>query len=341
MKEYSLAEIAKFLDAKLVGDPEYSICSIKPLNKAAKQDITFLEKSKYRDYLATTEAGAVILRDEDVSHVKTNALVVNDPYLAYAKLTALFDNTPKIQNGIHPTAIFGKNCDIDESVSIGAYAVIGNNVKIGKDAIIGATCVIGDNVIIGNTTCLNPRVTLYHGVKIGERSLIHSGAVIGADGFGMANNKGEWKKIYQLGAVAIGNDVEIGANTTIDRGALSDTIIHNGAKLDNQIQVGHNVEIGEHTAIAGCTGIAGSAIIGKHCMIGGGVGINGHIKIVDGVIVTAMSGVDKSILVRGIYSSSLSATPHLTWWRTLARLMQLDKLTKRVKILEEKLKIIN
>jgi len=336
-KQYSLDELARFLDAKLHGDASCVITAIAPIDEAHAGQLSFLENAKYRDALKVTQATAVIVRAEDVQHVPANALIVTDPYLAYAKLTSLFNDAPKAAAGIHSTAIIGQDCHIDPSASIGAYVVIGNGVTIAKDAIIGALAFIDDHVQIGAETCLHPRVVLYHRVTIGMRVIIHSGAVIGADGFGNANDRGRWQKIYQLGAVAIGDDVEIGANTTIDRGALSDTIIANGVKLDNQIQIGHNVQIGESTAVAGCTGIAGSTVIGKHCMIGGGVGISGHIKIVDGVIITGMSGVPQSLEKPGIYSSTIPVAPQLTWWRVIMRLMKIDELAKRVKTLEKKL----
>ena len=207
--------------------------------------------------------------------------------------------------GIHPTAIIGKNCEIEASASIGPY------------------CVIGQGVVIGEKTRLYANVVLYHKVKIGKRCLLHSGVVVGSDGFGNANEKGVWHKIHQLGTVIIGNDVEIGANTTIDRGAIGDTVIGDGVKLDNQIQIGHNVHIGAHTAIAGCTGIAGSTKIGRYCMIGGGVGITGHIEITDGVIISGKSAVGKSITKPGMYASSIPAMPFRTWGRILVRLAQL------------------
>jgi UDP-3-O-[3-hydroxymyristoyl] glucosamine N-acyltransferase len=336
-KKYSLKELADFLGAALHGDPQCVIFGIAALDKAKAGQISFLEKADYRQHLAKTEASAVILRAEDFKEVKHNVLIVPDPYVAYAKLTALFVEKQNGQKGIHATVIVGKDCKIDNTANIGPYSVLGDAVKIAEHVEIGPGCVIGDHVEIGSETQLRSRITLYNSVKIGERVLIHSGAVIGADGFGMANDKGKWQKIYQLGSVVIGNDVEIGANTTIDRGALDNTIIEDGVKLDNQIQVGHNVQIGAYTAIAGCVGIAGSTIIGKHCMIGGGVGISDHIKIADGSVIAGRSNVAKSIEKPDIYASIIPAMPRRIWWRILTRIMQLDDFAKRLQKLEKHL----
>ena len=334
-KQYILSELAAFLKADLIGDGQCLITSIAPLDKAVSGQISFLENPKYKEYLVTTKASALILRKSDAPNVSTNILIVADPYLAYAKLTSLFVHKPSLVTGVHATVICGENCSIDPTAKIDAYCVLGNEVRIAAGVSIGSGCVLGANVSIGENSQLNANITLYNDVEIGKRVLIHGGAVLGADGFGMANDRGKWVKIHQLGSVVVGDDVEIGANTTIDRGALEDTVIASGVKLDNQIQIGHNVRIGENTAIAGCTGIAGSVVIGKNCVLAGGVGINGHIEITDGVIVTAMSGVEKSITKPGVYSSGIPAKPHITWWRILARLLQLDDFAKRLSKLEK------
>ncbi|MFA6409106.1 MAG: UDP-3-O-(3-hydroxymyristoyl)glucosamine N-acyltransferase [Gammaproteobacteria bacterium] len=336
-QEYPLAFLAEFLGANLSGDSKAVIKSIAPLTSASSGSISFLEKTQYKDQLKTTEASAVILREADLSFLPKhiNALVVADPYLSYAKISSLFNKSPNIDPGIHPTAILGKNVIVGSNVSIGAYSVIGNKVQLADGVVIGEGCAISDDVVIGENSRLYPRVVIYYGVKIGKRALVHSGAVIGADGFGMANDKGKWEKIYQLGSVEIGDDVEIGANTTIDRGALKNTIIEDGVKLDNQIQVGHNDKIGAHTAIAGCVAIAGSVTIGKHCMIGGASCFNGHIEIADQVIITGMTGVENSITQKGIYSSGIPASPHLNWRRILVRIMSLDQIAKRLQKLEK------
>jgi UDP-3-O-[3-hydroxymyristoyl] glucosamine N-acyltransferase len=334
----TLKQLADFLQVELQGEGDCAITRIAPLNKAQKGEISFLESKEYCKYLNTTEASAIILTQEFSKLVPNkNLLITKNPYLAYAKISSLFDNSPKPVLGIHDTVIIGKNCEIDSTVSIGPRCVIGNNVKIGKNVELGPLCVLGDDVGIGDHSKLYANVNVYYKVAIGQRVIIHSGVIIGSDGFGMVNDKGVWHKIHQLGGVVIGDDVEIGANTVIDRGALDNTIIENGVKLDNLIQVAHNVFIGAHTAIAGCVGIAGSAKIGKHCMIGGGAGINGHIEIADGTIITARCAIHKSITESGgIYAGAIPGMPHKTWWRILHRILKLDELFQRVSKLEKK-----
>lgn len=335
-QKYTLQELATFLVAELKGDANCAITGIGSLENALPGQISFLKDPHYHKYLATTKASAVIVKPEYVIQNSGNFIIADDPYLAYAKISALFDDTPKVSPGIHQTVITGRDFEIGSNASIGPYCVIGNRVKIGANTRIEAGCIIGDDVVIGEKTRLCARVTLYHKVRIGKGVLLHSGVVIGSDGFGNANEKGIWHKIYQLGTVVIGNDVEIGANTTIDRGAIEDTIIEDGVKLDNQIQIGHNVHIGAHTAIAGCVGIAGSTKIGRYCMIGGGVGINGHIEITDGVIITGRSAVGKSITKPGVYSSGIPAMPQRVWGRVLVRLAQLEDLVRRLNAVEKK-----
>jgi len=337
-KTYTLKQISDFLEAKFIGDHNCIITSIGSLKSAQPGQISFLQNPKYRQYLNTTKASVVIIKQEDYEdRYPGNFIFVKDPYLAYAKMSALFDDTPTVRPGIHPTVILGEGCEVGENVNIAPHCVIGKKVKIGKGVQINAGCIISDEVTIGENTRLCARVTLYHKIQIGKGGLLHSGVVIGSDGFGNANERGIWRKIYQLGTVIIGNDVEIGANTTIDRGTVEDTIIEDGVRIDNLVQIAHNVYIGAHTAIAGCVGIAGSAKIGKYCMIGGGVGINGHIEIADRVIITGMTSVGKSITEPGgIYASAIPATPHLTWWRIIARIMQIENLFNRFKILEKK-----
>ncbi len=337
-KIYTLRELAAFLAAEFRGDPECVITGIGALIFAKSHQISFLSDSVYVKYLDTTQAAAVIVKKENIANKNSgNYIIVNNPYLAYARVSVLFDDTPPMPVGIHQTAIVGNDCKIDQEVSIGPYCVIGNRVKIEQGVRIEAGCIIGDDSEVGEKTRLCANVTLYHKTKLGKRVLLHSGAVIGSDGFGNANDKGVWQKIYQLGAVVIGNDVEIGANTTIDRGAIEDTIIEDGVRIDNQVQIGHNVQIGAHTAIAGCVGIAGSAKIGRYCMLGGGVGINGHIEIADRVVITGMANVGKSITEPGgVYASAIPAMPHRAWWRIIARLINIEELMGRVKELEKK-----
>lgn len=321
-KKYTLKQIAEFLAAELRGDPTYIITSIAPLDKAKAQQLSFFGKAtgfaaEMGKFLTTTAAGAVILSPKDAENYSGNVLVVDNPYISYAKLTSWFTSIGA-EPGIHSSAVIGKNCQIHESVTI------------------AANCVIGDNVTIDADCYLYPNVTIYHDVKIGQRAIIHGGVVIGADGFGMANDQGVWVKIHQLGSVQVGNDVEVGANTCIDRGALTDTIVEDGVKLDNLIQVGHNVRIGAHTIIAGCTVIAGSTTIGRYCMIGGSVTINGHISIADQSVITGGSVVGRTIEKPGIYSSSLTVQPHRAWLKTILALFKLSDLVARVRKLEEK-----
>lgn len=330
-RQYSLQEIAHLIGADLKGDPACSISGIMTLQNAQPGQISFLDNKHYLKYLTTTQASAVILRAECLKYAPNNALVVADPYLAFAKIAKLFEPVSAFSPGIHATAIIGEDCYIHPSVSIAPYVVIGANTRLDEGVVIGAACVIGNNVIIGANTRLMSLVSVCADTRIGERVIIHNGTVIGSDGFGLAKENNKWLKIPQLGKVQIGDDVEIGANVSIDRGALDDTIIGDGVKLDNQIQVGHNVRIGENTAIAGCTGIAGSTHIGKNCMIGGGVCINGHIEIVDNVYITGMSSVVHSISNPGIYSSTHSTQPQREWQKNSIRFRQLDQLAKRLK----------
>ena len=339
-KTYTLRDLVEFLAAEFIGDLNCAITGISSLDNAESGQISFLNDPSYNQHLATTKASAIIIKAEHLDKkYPGNFLIVKDPYLAYAKISALFDDTPKATPGVHTTVVIGENCEIGKDVSIGPYCVLGRRVKIGNGVRIEPGCIIADEVVIEDGTRLCANVSLYHKVKLGSRVVLHSGVVIGSDGFGNANERGVWRKIYQLGTVVIGNDVEIGANTTVDRGAIGNTVIEDGVKIDNQVQIGHNVHIGAHTAIAGCVGIAGSVKIGRYCMIGGGVGIVGHIEIADRVIITGGANVGKSITEPGgIYASGIPAVPHRAWWRILARLMNLEKLVQRVKFLEEKIK---
>lgn len=334
---YTLAELAQHIGAQLRGDPACRITGVASLQQAGAEQVSFLDNPRYRKYLAKTQAAAIILAPAELAACSIPALVTETPYLGYAKVATLFQQLPKATVGIHPSAVVAENCQIHPTASIGPLCVLGSDVVIGEGVIIGAGCVIGEGVQIGAHSRLWANVTLYYGTTIGQRAVIHSGAVIGSDGFGIANDKGRWYKVPQLGKVCIGDDVEIGANTTIDRGAVNDTVIEEGAKLDNQVQIGHNVRIGAHTAIAGCTGIAGSTQIGKHCLIGGGVGIAGHLEITDQVALTAMSGVSTSIDKPGVYSSGFPALPNHDWWKNLARFRKLDEMARQLRKLEAQL----
>lgn len=332
---YTLHQIAEHIRAELRGDPHYKIHGITSLDHAGPTQITFLSNPKLRHHLASTQAGAVIITAADANLFQGNALILADPYCGYARAASLFYQAPRLKSGIHPSATIGENCHIAPTATISAQCVIGDRVKIGENTILHPGCIVGDDVEIGSDSLLWARVTLYYGVIIGNRTIIHSGAVIGADGFGMAPDKGVWVKIPQLGRVVIGNDVEVGANTTIDRGALQNTTIEDGVKLDNQIQVGHNVHIGAHTAIAGCTAIAGSAHIGKHCMIGGAVSITGHIEITDNVILVGTATVETSITIPGVYGSGTGLMPFRELKKNIVRFRHLDEMARRLNKLEQ------
>ena len=331
-----LGQLAEFLGATLRGDPETQITGLATLQEAGPAQLSFLANPQYRKYLASCQAAALLLKEADADGFAGNALVVPDPYLAYARISHLFDPKPKATAGVHPSAVIAPDAVVDPSASIGPFVVIEAGVRIGAQVTLGAHCVIGARSEIGEGGWLAPRVTLYHDVRIGKRVVIQSGAVLGGEGFGFANEKGIWQKIAQIGGVTIGDDVEIGVNTAIDRGALADTVIGNGVKLDNQIQIAHNVQVGDHTAMAACVGISGSTKIGKHCMLAGGVGLVGHIDICDNVFLTGMTMVTHSITEPGAYSSGTAMQPAAEWRKSAARIRQLDDLARRLKQLEKR-----
>jgi UDP-3-O-[3-hydroxymyristoyl] glucosamine N-acyltransferase len=331
----TLAQIAEKINGTVIGDANYEVSSVGTLSNATSSQLSFLSNPKYKKFLSESEAGAVIVSKGMTDFVATNAIEVDDPYVAYAKAASLLHPQKKNSASIHSSAAIDSSANIGTNVTIGAHVVIEQNVIIEDDVVIGPGCVIEQDVILRKAVTLRPNVTLCFGVEIGERTIIHPGVVIGADGFGIANDNGRWIKVPQVGAVKVGNDVEIGANTTIDRGAIEDTFIADGVKLDNQIQIGHNVNIGKHTVIAGCTGIAGSTSIGEYCAIGGGTGMAGHISIANGVQLTGMSMVTKSITEAGVYSSGIPVEPTKQWHKNVIRYRQMDKLFDRVKQLEE------
>jgi UDP-3-O-[3-hydroxymyristoyl] glucosamine N-acyltransferase len=332
---YTLAKLADMLGATVKGDSACVISGIGTLQSAGKGQLSFLSNSRYKKLIQTTQASAVILARDMAEDCPTNALISANPYLAYAHAATLFMPNHAAKKGVHETAVVAKSAEIDKTAYIDAYAVIGERCVIGPDVQIGPHCVIGTEVRIGKNSVLAANVTVYAGVLLGERALIHSGAVIGSDGFGFANNQGAWVKVPQLGSVHIGNDVEIGANTSIDRGTLENTVIEDGVKIDNLVQIAHNVQIGAHTAIAGCVGIAGSVKIGKYCGLGGGVGVAGHLEIVDHVLVTGMSLVSGSIQKPGVYSSGTTLQPNALWRKNAVRFRQLDELARSVTLLEK------
>lgn len=318
--DYSLGELAVRFGLELRGSPALRVSHVATLSQATEGALSFLANSRYRKHLGSSRATAIVVAPADVDACPVAALVDPNPYLAYAQIATLMYPVAPTTAGIHPSAVVASDARIAASASLGPLCVIEAGADIGERVKVGAGCTILAGARIGNDTQLMPRVTLYPAVSIGARCLLHTGAVIGADGFGFAPDQGTWFKVPQVGSVRIGDDVEIGANTTIDRGAIEDTIVENGAKLDNQIQVGHNVVIGAHTAIAACTGISGSTTIGKRCMIGGMVGFAGHLTIADDVTVTGCSLVSASIREAGSYSSGMPTVETRAWRRMVANL---------------------
>lgn len=335
MSKITLAELASITGGTLYGDAAVMISAVSGMGTAKEGDITFLSNVKYKKHLADCAASAVMVKEAERELCNSNVLVVDDPYLAYALVAQALDSTPASAVGIADSAVIASDVVLGNQVSVGANCTIESGVILGDGVTIGAGCFIGKNSSIAAGTQLWANVTVYHNVKIGESCLVQSGTVIGSDGFGYANNKGEWVKIPQVGGVIIGNRVEIGACTTIDRGALDNTVIEDNVILDNQLQVAHNVHIGYGTAIAGGTVIAGSTSIGKYCIIGGACVINGHIEIVDGVTITGMGMVMRSISEKGMYSSGIPLQPNKEWRKMATRVHRIDEMNKRLKAVEK------
>ncbi|MFZ7343283.1 UDP-3-O-(3-hydroxymyristoyl)glucosamine N-acyltransferase [Avibacterium volantium] len=338
-KSYSLKELAQQIGATIRGNANVLIDSIAPLDKAQSNQLTFISNIKFRDLLAQSQAGILVVSENDVEFCspESNLLIVKDPYVAYAVLAQYMDSTPKAAAGIAPSAVISATAKLGENVSIGANAVIEDEVELGDNVIIGAGCFIGKGAKIGANTQLWANVNIYHQVQIGEHCLIQSGAVIGSDGFGYANDKGRWIKIPQTGTVIIGNHVEIGACTCIDRGALDATVIEDNVIIDNLCQIAHNVHIGTGTAVAGGVIMAGSLKVGRYCLIGGASVINGHMEIADKVTVTGMGMVMRPITEPGVYSSGIPLQPNKEWRKTAALTLDIDKMNKRLKAVEKKL----
>lgn len=332
-----LDELVARLGGELVGDGTVAVRRVATLEQAGEGDLSFLANPKYLARMKSSRAAAVIVGpDAREALVDRPRIVTGDPYLYFARVARLFSPPLPVSPGIHPDATVASA--VPASVAVAAGAVVEAEVELGEDVVIGAGAFVGRGAKIGSGTRLAPRVTIYHDCVIGSDCLIQAGAVIGSDGFGFARERdGAWLKIPQVGRVVIGDEVEIGANTTIDRGALDDTVIGKGAKLDNQIQVGHNVRIGEHTAIAGCVGIAGSTRIGARCMVGGQAGIIGHLIIDDDVVISAGTLVTKSIRRRGVYTANLPVQAHSDWVKNFAHLRHLDALVDRIRALEQRL----
>lgn len=333
--EFSLQELATRLGAELRGDPNCVIRRINTLLDAGPADLAFFANRVYESQLAKSAAGAVILKPADADKFAGNALIANNPYVAYARATAFFAPASSMGPGIHPTAVVASSARIAPDATIGPHACIGEQVRIGNRVSIGAGVHVGDHSVIGDDTRIHANASIYSGVSIGARGVIHSGAVIGADGFGFANEGGRWIKIHQLGGVEIGDDVEIGACSTVDRGALGNTVIENGVILDNHVQIAHNVRLGENTAMVAFSGIAGSTVIGKNCVFAGQSGAVGHISVCDNVQVMARCSISKSVTKPGSFSSGLLMYETADWRRNAARFGQLDDMYRRLRKLEK------
>jgi len=334
---YTIEEVAQNIEANIVGDSSVELTHVADLEDATTGGLSFLASSQYLDKLKQTQASAVIVPQEFAEDCPSVALVSTNPYLSFARAAQLLHPQNNHIASIHPTALIHDECDVGDNVFIGPNVVVSEKCVIEDNCYIGAGTIITAPTTIGDGSRLIARVTIVGPTIIGSRSIIHPGAVLGSDGFGLADNQGMWEKIPQLGRVILGDDVEVGVNTAIDRGALKDTIIGNGVKLDNQIQIAHNVVIGDHTAVAGCTGIAGSAVIGKHCAIGAAAGIKGHITIADGVQISGMSAVRQSIDKPGLYSSGTALQDIKSWLKSSARIKEIDKLFKQVHLITKQL----
>ncbi|WP_299803278.1 UDP-3-O-(3-hydroxymyristoyl)glucosamine N-acyltransferase [uncultured Shewanella sp.] len=338
MKSYTLRVLADHLNADVQGDDTVEISTVGTLDGAGPGQISFLANSKYRSQLQTTAASAILMTATDAESYTGNAIILKDPYVGFARIAQFLDTTPKAAEDIHPSAQIASSAMLGEGVAIGANAVIGENVILGNNVQIGAGSVVGQDCVIGSNTRLWANVSVYHNVHLGQDCIIHSGAVLGSDGFGYANERGQWIKIPQTGGVRIGDRVEIGANTTVDRGAIEHTEIHDGVIIDNQVQIAHNDIIGANTAIAGCTVVAGSVTIGKHCIIGGNCAISGHLSIADGVHITGSTNITSVVREPGVYSSATVAMDNKLWRKNTVRFRQLDTLFQRVKTLENNVK---
>lgn len=337
----SLAELATRLGVPWRGAAEVALTHVAQLDQAESGSLSFLGDPAYRPYLATTRAAAVIVKPSDAAGAPVPLLLSDNPYLTFAQAAQLLHPEPEVVGGIHPSAVVDPSAQVDPSAWIGPLSVLEAGASVGPRVFVGPSCILGAGVSIGADSRLVARVTLCAGTQIGERALIHPGAVIGRAGFGFAKDGERWVRIPQLGRAVLGDDVEVGANTTVDRGAMRDTVLGHGVKLDNLIQIGHNVVVGDHTAMAAKTGISGSTQIGRHCTLAGAVGVVGHLEIGDNVHFTGMTMVTRSFKEPGVYSSGIPAMPSADWRRNVARLKQLDTLTRRVKQLETLLANMN
>ncbi|SJZ72436.1 UDP-3-O-(3-hydroxymyristoyl)glucosamine N-acyltransferase [Novilysobacter spongiicola] len=329
--DFSAAELAERFGLIVGGDGDVRVSGVSTLASAGARELAFLSNPRYRSQLTTTRAGIVITREGDAEGYTGTVLLASDPYAAYARIAAEFEPRRMATAGIHPSAVIDPDATVDPSASIGPLACIGPRSTVGAGATVGPGCIVGEDCVVGPDCILVARVTLDRRVRLGARVTIHPGAVLGAAGFGLAMDQGRWLNVPQLGGVVVGDDCEIGANTTIDRGAIEDTVLEEDVRLDNQIQIGHNVHIGAHTAMAGCAAVAGSARIGRYCLIGGAAGILGHLEICDRVVVTAMSLVTSSIREPGEYSSGTPLMDNRSWRRNAARFKQLDRMARQLR----------
>ena len=333
---YSLREITERLGGEVDGDAAVTVRQVATLERATPDTIAFLANERYLPQLKSTRAGAVIVGASVGAATPIPRIVCANPYAYFAQVSALFNPALATRPGVHASAVVDGSARIAGDAEVGPYAVVERAAVVGAGSVIGAGCFIGDGVLIGSGTRLHANVTVYHDCVIGNRVILHSGVVIGADGFGIAMEDGHWIKVPQIGRAVVGDDVEIGANTTVDRGALDDTVIEEGAKLDNQIQVAHNVRIGAHTAIAACVGIAGSTKVGRNCRIGGASGISGHLDIADNVEISAFTLITKSISSAGTYTGVYPFETNVEWRRNAVQLKHLDELAQRVRAIEKK-----
>ncbi len=333
---YTLAELAERFDLQVRGDDNTAISGVATLASAGPGQLSFLANPRYAAQLQSTAASAVVIGTEAAKACPQSALIARDPYLVFAKIAALFEKRPAATPGVHPTAVVAESAEVAEGACIGPHCVIEAGARIAEGAILGPHCIVGPDCVVGPQSRLVARVTLVIRVQLGARVLVHPGVVIGSDGFGIAVDDGHWTKVPQLGGVRIGDDCEIGANTTIDRGALEDTVLGEDVRLDNQIQIAHNVVIGAHTAMAGCSAVAGSARIGRWCLIGGDAGVLGHLEVADRVTITAKSLVTHSIREPGEYSSGIPLQENRLWRRNAARFKKLDDFARRLAALERK-----
>jgi len=328
MKTFTLAELAEAFALTVVGDPSLRISGVSSLEAAKATDLAFLANPKYRSQLAHTNAGAIVAGEGALATARCAVLLSPNPYADYARIAGNFESRSILEPGIHPSAVIDVNARISPNAHIGPFVVVAAGASVADGATVGPHCIIGPDCHVGPDCQLVARVSLVTRVRLGARVLVHPGAVLGADGFGLAFDRGSWLKVPQLGGVSVGDDCEIGANTTIDRGAIGDTVLEEDVRLDNQIQIGHNARIGAHTAMAGCSAVAGSAKIGRYCLIGGAAGVLGHLEVCDKVTITAMSLVTHSIREPGEYSSGTPLMDNQSWRRSAVRFKQLDSLAK-------------